>query len=94
MLTLLAGDPDETPEKKEIVKALETVLSQIDVRDKIPLLDLPWGEGRLYTLVDLFEDYDEQLLEKFYRELMEPNFAPDGPFVHLPRMTIIDSLHS
>ncbi|KAF2068992.1 hypothetical protein CYY_009691 [Polysphondylium violaceum] len=58
--------PDEDP---EYGRALE----QIELREKIPLLDLPWGAGKPWTLVDLWEDYDEELLERCYRELMVPS---------------------
>eukprot|EP01132_Coremiostelium_polycephalum_P009208 gene9208-11284_t len=49
------------------------VLEQIELREKIPLLDLPWGAGKAWTIVDLYEDYDEELLERCYRELMVPS---------------------
>ncbi|EGC34343.1 hypothetical protein DICPUDRAFT_98253 [Dictyostelium purpureum] len=58
--------PDEDP---EYGRALE----QIELREKIPLLDLPWGAGKPWTLVDLYEDYDEELLERCYREFMVPS---------------------
>jgi len=56
---------------------LDSIIEQIEIRDKIPLLDLPWGEGPLWTLVDLWEDYDEDLLKKFHHELIEPNYEHD-----------------
>ncbi|KAN0018258.1 hypothetical protein ACTFIU_010872 [Dictyostelium citrinum] len=58
--------PDEDP---EYGRALE----QIELREKIPLLDLPWGAGKPWTFVDLYEDYDEELLERCYREVMVPS---------------------
>lgn len=38
------------------------------------MLDLPWGASKPWTLVDLWEDFDEELLQRFYTELMIPNF--------------------
>ena len=61
-------------ETKDMVVALEALVAQIEVRDKIPLRDLPWGGGQLYTLVDLWNDFDEDLLERFWKELLEGNF--------------------
>ncbi|GAM17997.1 hypothetical protein SAMD00019534_011720 [Acytostelium subglobosum LB1] len=58
--------PDEDPEYGR-------VLEQVELREKIPLLELPWGAGNPWTLVDLWEDYDEELLERCYRELMVPS---------------------
>jgi len=43
-------------------------IDQIELREKIPLLDLPWGDGKDWTVVDLWEDYDEDLLDAFYRK--------------------------
>lgn len=78
-------------EEREMLAATELLVEQIEIRDKIPLLDLPWGGGRLYTLVDLFEDYDEGMLLRFYKELMEPNFAKDGGWCFSFFICFIDS---
>lgn len=48
----------------------QRMLEQVELREKIPLLDLPWVGGKPWTLVDLWEDYDEDLLRRFYQELM------------------------
>ena len=53
-------------------------MEQIELREKIPLLDLPWGAGKPWTLVDLWEDYDEDLLVRFYKELIVPIHKRDG----------------
>eukprot|EP01113_Clastostelium_recurvatum_P024616 TRINITY_DN2938_c0_g1_i1.p1 TRINITY_DN2938_c0_g1~~TRINITY_DN2938_c0_g1_i1.p1 ORF type:complete len:1669 (+),score=425.84 TRINITY_DN2938_c0_g1_i1:1354-6360(+) len=63
----LSGPPEHD---LDFIRSLE----QIDLREKIPLLDLPWGASKPWTLVDLWEDYDEELLVRFYNELMLPNF--------------------
>eukprot|EP01132_Coremiostelium_polycephalum_P011114 gene11114-13598_t len=52
------------------------MMDQVDRREKISLLDLPWE--RPWTLLDLRESYDShQLIVKFYNELLVPNFS--GP---------------
>lgn len=59
------------------------MIESIDLRDKIPLLDLPWIANKPWILVDLYEDYDQELLEEFYNDLLVPTFpAPDGK--HFP----------
>jgi hypothetical protein len=56
-------------------------IDQIELREKIPLLDLPWGDGKDWTVVDLWEDYDEDLLDAFYRKYMTTQFGTsDGMF--------------
>jgi GNAT superfamily N-acetyltransferase len=50
-------------------------IDQIELREKIPLLDLPWGDGKDWTVVDLWEDYDEDLLDAFYRKYMTTQFG-------------------
>lgn len=50
-----------------------SMIDQTELREKIPLLDLPWGE-KPFTFIDLFDDYDEFLLRRFHEELMVPNF--------------------
>ncbi|EFA74781.1 hypothetical protein PPL_11814 [Heterostelium album PN500] len=52
----------------------QRMIEQIELRERIPLLDLPWDLGKPWTLVDLWEDYDRDLLERFYKEIMIPNF--------------------
>lgn len=49
----------------------QRMLDQIGRRDKIPLLELPWE--RPWTLVDLGEDYDLELLQRFYKDIVTPN---------------------
>ena len=39
--------------------------AQIQIREKIPLLDLPWGSAKPWTLVDLWEDF-----AKIHRKLI------------------------
>lgn len=51
-----------------------TMMDLMKRREKIPLLDLPWE--RPWTLVDLWEDFDAQLLYKFYQNFYVKNF-PD-----------------
>jgi hypothetical protein len=63
--------PEEDPDFRRSIE-------QIELREKIPLLDLPWGAGKPWTLVDLWEDYDEDLLVRFYRELIVPLNKRDG----------------
>lgn len=63
--------------KPEEDNDFQRMMHQLDVRYQIPLLDLPWEE-KPWTYVDLYEDYDEDLLKKFYNELMVPNYPPDG----------------
>lgn len=46
----------------------------IERRERIPLLELPWE--RPWTLVDLWEDFDAQLLYKFYQNFYVAAF-PD-----------------
>lgn len=65
---------EEELERRQAQNILDSMLQQIVIRDKVPLLDLPWGSGRLYTLVDLWEDYDEDLLRLFYETLMARHF--------------------
>jgi len=48
-------------------------MEQLEFRDKIPLLGLPWGGGKPWLLIDLWEDYDEDLLLRFYNEFMVPH---------------------
>ena len=45
-------------------------------REKVPLFDLPWE--RPWTLVDLREDYDAELLQKFYNTCV---MHKDGEFI-------------
>ena len=60
---------DAPEEDKDYVKSIE----QIQLRQMIPLLDLPWSVKN-WTFVDLWPDHDEELLERFYKDLMIPNF--------------------
>lgn len=53
------------------------MIEQLESREKIPLLDLPWGGGRPWTLIDLSEDLDIDLLVQFYREFMMDSSEPD-----------------
>jgi hypothetical protein len=73
---ILQHTPEEDP---DFCRSME----QIELREKIPLLDLPWGAGKLWTLVDLWEDYDEELLVRFYKELMVPIIKKEGNLVFL-----------
>lgn len=58
-------------------------IDQIELREKIPLLDLPWGDGKDWTVVDLWEDYEEDLLDAFYRKYMTTQFGTsDGTHSH------------
>lgn len=50
-------------------------IDQIELREKIPLLDLPWGDGKDWTVVDLWEDYDVDLLDAFYTKYMTTQFG-------------------
>jgi hypothetical protein len=47
----------------------------------IRLLDLPWE--RPWYLVELSEDYDRSLLERFHTELVVPTTAPEGTSLSL-----------
>lgn len=83
MLTNLKNKPEEDPDFRRSIE-------QIELREKIPLLDLPWGAGKPWTLVDLWEDYDEDLLVRFYRELVVPLQKRDG--MHITVAIIIKKL--
>ncbi|EFA74783.1 hypothetical protein PPL_11816 [Heterostelium album PN500] len=50
-------------------------VEQLELREKIPLLDLPWGDGKDWMVVDLWEDYDEDLLDAFYNKYMITQFG-------------------
>jgi hypothetical protein len=50
------------------------MMDLIERRERIPLLELPWE--RPWTLVDLWEDFDAQLLYKFYQNFYASSF-PD-----------------
>ena len=63
----LKWDPTVDPD-------LLRMLKQLNLRANIGCLDLPWSSGA-YTLIDIWNDYDEDLLKNFYNELMVPNFA-------------------
>ena len=58
-------------------------LHMIDMREKIPLLDLPWGRGKPFTIIDMWEDYDEDLVALFYNEFMVPRFARFGELLFI-----------
>lgn len=45
------------------------MMDQINRREKVPLLELPWE--RPWTIVDLVEDYDSELLKQFYDQLVQ-----------------------
>jgi GNAT superfamily N-acetyltransferase len=51
---------------------------QLELRERIPLLDLPWGGGREWTIIDMAEDYDLDLLVQFYRIFMLSDEEPDA----------------
>lgn len=53
------------------------VIQQISVRQNIPLLDLPWSI-QSWVMVDLWEDYSEDLIKMFYKNLLIPNFPIVG----------------
>lgn len=53
------------------------MIEQLESRERIPLLDLPWGGGRPWTLIDMSEDLDIDLLVQFYREFMMDPSQPD-----------------
>ena len=51
-------------------------MMQMSRQATIRLLDLPWE--RPWYLVELSEDYDRSLLERFHSELVVPATSPDG----------------
>src|SRR3989338_4195922 len=53
------------------------MIEQLESRERIPLLDLPWGGGRPWTLINMSEDLDIDLLVQFYREFMMDPSEPD-----------------
>lgn len=53
------------------------IMQQVKIRRNIPLNELPWTI-RQWTVVDLWEDYDEELLKMFYEQLLIPNFPIAG----------------
>eukprot|EP01133_Synstelium_polycarpum_P004220 gene4220-4916_t len=51
----------------------QRMMDQVNRRERIPLLDLPWE--RPWTLLDLRDTFDAQpLVVKFYNEILAPNF--------------------
>ncbi|EGC29065.1 hypothetical protein DICPUDRAFT_5127, partial [Dictyostelium purpureum] len=49
------------------------MMDQLNRREKIPLLDLPWN--RPWTLLDLRDSFDsKQLITKFYNQVLVPNY--------------------
>jgi len=63
------GDPTSDPDYLRMIR-------QLNLREHIPLLELPWLEG-VWTFVDMWNDYDEALLRRFYEDVMIPAF-PNG----------------
>eukprot|EP01100_Stratorugosa_tubuloviscum_P002031 TRINITY_DN1465_c0_g1_i6.p1 TRINITY_DN1465_c0_g1~~TRINITY_DN1465_c0_g1_i6.p1 ORF type:complete len:817 (+),score=178.59 TRINITY_DN1465_c0_g1_i6:161-2611(+) len=61
----IPGNPDNDPDFLLMVE-------QLQLRDKIPLLGLPWGGGKPWQLVDLYDDYDEDLLVDFHQKFIVP----------------------
>lgn len=57
------------PESLEDLDYLR-MIQQTDVREKVPLFDLPWGSGKPWIVVDLWEDLDEDLMETFYEDYL------------------------
>jgi hypothetical protein len=69
-LNISAGyDYDQDPDYVKMTDLIER-------RERIPLLELPWE--RPWTLLDLWEDYDVELLYKFYQNFYVPCFPDKG----------------
>lgn len=66
----ITSPPDSDADFRRICK-------QVNVRQNIPLLELPWNIKQ-WTMVDLYEDFDEDLLKQFYEHLLVPNFPIEG----------------
>lgn len=52
------------------------MMDQLKRREKVYLLGLPWI--RPWTMVDLREHFDLELVVQFYQDFMLPNFKRDG----------------
>lgn len=49
------------------------MMDQLNRREKIALLDLPWE--RPFTIVDLREHFDLELVVQFYQDMLLPCFS-------------------
>lgn len=67
----LEAPPEDDPDYVRSVQLLE-------MREKTPLLDLPWTRGKPFTIIDMWEDLDEELVSHFYENFMVPRFQHTG----------------
>jgi hypothetical protein len=65
-----------TPEELAADVDYKRTLMQMSRQKAIRLLDLPWE--RPWYLIELSEDFDRSLLERFHGELVAPHTQPDG----------------
>lgn len=58
----------------------DELMEQIDLRERIILKEVTTTKGE-WTLVDLWEDWDEELCRRFWEEFFQPNFEEHGTYV-------------
>jgi len=56
------------------------MIHQTDVREKVPLFDLPWGSGKPWIVVDMWEDYDAELMSAFYADYLQVKVNATGKY--------------
>jgi len=72
----MIGLPNQDPDFTGMVDLLAR-------RERIPVLDLPWE--RPWTVVDLWEDFDDKLLYKFYQHFYSISLPDRASTLLLPK---------